>query len=111
MVDLPHKNTIAVMDGSCALCSFGARMVNYLDNGGLIKIAPIQGQAGGKLMEANGLDPLEPDSWLLIEPDNRVSRDLDALIRLGQLTGGFGWFLTWLRVVCLLYTSPSPRDS
>jgi len=99
MIDLAQKNTVVVMDGTCPLCSFGARMVNYLDKGGLIKIAPIQGQAGGQLMQVNGLDPLEPDSWLLIEPDNRVSRDLDALIRLGQLTGGFGWFLTWLRVL------------
>lgn len=98
MTDKTPQNIIAVMDGTCALCSFGARMINRLDRGGTVKIAPIQGQAGTQLMQANGLDPLDPDSWLLIEPDGNVSRDLDAVVRLGQITGGIGWVLTWLRV-------------
>lgn len=86
------------MDGTCALCAFGARMVNRLDKGGTIRIAPIQGQAGSQLMIDHGLDPLDPDSWLLIEPDGTAHRDLDALVRLGQITGGVGWLLTWLRI-------------
>lgn len=90
--------TIAVMDGTCALCAFGARMVHRLDRSGAIRIAPIQGQTGSRLMAEHGLDAHDPDSWLLIEGDGRVSRDLEALIRLGQITGGWGWLLTWLRV-------------
>ncbi|MDA9207316.1 DCC1-like thiol-disulfide oxidoreductase family protein [Octadecabacter sp.] len=99
MQELETGHIIAVMDGTCALCAFGARMVNHLDKRGTIKIAPIQGQAGAHLMSENGLEPLDPESWLLIEPEGRVSRDLDALIRLGQVTGGIGWVLTWLRVL------------
>lgn len=89
---------IAVMDGTCALCSFGAKMINRLDRSGDIKIAPIQGETGAALMQANGLDALDPDSWLFIEEDGTVWRDLDALIRLGRRTGGVGWLLTWLRI-------------
>ncbi|AKS44931.1 Predicted thiol-disulfide oxidoreductase YuxK, DCC family [Octadecabacter temperatus] len=92
----PHA--IAVMDGTCALCAFGAKMVHRLDKTGTIKIAPIQGEAGTALMVGHGLDPLDPDSWLFIEEDGTVTRDLDAVIRLGRRTGGIGWLLVWFKV-------------
>jgi predicted DCC family thiol-disulfide oxidoreductase YuxK len=93
-----QTHPIAVMDGTCALCGFGARMVHRLDRLGDIRIAPIQGDTGAALMREHGLDPLDPDTWLFIEEDGTVSRDLDALIRLGRRTGGFGWLLLWLKV-------------
>ena len=89
---------IAVMDGTCALCTFGAKMIHRLDRSGDIRIAPIQGETGAALMRDHGLDPLDPDSWLFIEEDGTVTRDLDALIRLGQRTGGIGWLLLWFKV-------------
>ncbi|MBU2993981.1 DCC1-like thiol-disulfide oxidoreductase family protein [Octadecabacter sp. 1_MG-2023] len=89
---------VAVMDGTCALCAFGAKMVHRLDKGGSIRIAPIQGQAGAALMRQHGLDPLDPDSWLFIEEDGTVWRDLDALIQLGRHTGGIGRLLVWLKL-------------
>jgi predicted DCC family thiol-disulfide oxidoreductase YuxK len=91
-----ERHAIAVMDGACALCAFGAKMVHRLDKSGTIKIAPIQGEAGDGLMRKHGLDLLDPDSWLFIEEDGTVSRDLEAVIRLGRRTGGIGWFLVWL---------------
>ena len=93
-----ETHAIAVMDGTCALCAFGAKMVHRLDKSGTIKIAPIQGETGAALMVAHGLDPLDPDSWLFIEEDGTVTRDLEALIRLGRRTGGIGWLLVWLKV-------------
>ena len=93
-----ETHAIAVMDGTCALCAFGAKMVHRLDKSGTIKIAPIQGETGAALMVAHGLDPLDPDSWLFIEEDGTATRDLEALIRLGRRTGGIGWLLVWLKV-------------
>ncbi len=92
---------VDVMDGTCALCDFAARMVHRLDKKGAIKIAPIQGQSGTVLIPAQGLDPLNPDSWLFIEEYGTVTvtRNLDALILLGQRTGGIGCLLTWLRLI------------
>ena len=49
-------------------------------------------------MLAHGLDPLDPDSWLFIEEDGTVTRDLEAAIRFGRRTGGIGWLLVWLKV-------------
>lgn len=95
---MPAEYPIAVMDGTCALCAFGAKMVHQLDRTGDIRIAPIQGETGAALMVKHGLDPLDPDRWLFIDEDGTVTRDLDALIRLGRRTGGLGWLLTWLKL-------------
>ena len=98
MSNINPNFSVAVMDGTCALCAFGARMVNRLDKSGTIRIAPIQGQVGSQLMVDHGLDPLNPDSWLLIEARGAVHRDLEALIRLGQMTGGMGRLFILLRL-------------
>lgn len=92
------NDPIAVMDATCALCSWGARMIHRLDRSGEVKIAPIQSETGAQLMRENGLDPLDPDTWLFIE-DGKVWRDFDALIRVGQRSGGIGAILVVLRLL------------
>ncbi len=89
---------IAVMDGTCALCSWGARMLHRLDGSGEIRIATIQGETGAQLMRAHGLDALDPDSWLFIEGDT-VWRDFDAVIRVGERSGGWGRLCSILRII------------
>ncbi|WP_106744813.1 thiol-disulfide oxidoreductase DCC family protein [Yoonia maritima] len=94
----PADQPTAVMDATCALCSWGARMIHRLDKSGEIKIAPIQSETGAALMRDNGLDPLDPDTWLFIE-NGTVWRDFDALIRVGQRSGGWGRMFVALRVI------------
>lgn len=89
---------IAVMDAECALCSWGARMIHRLDRTGQIRIAPIQSDTGAALMRDNDLDPLDPDSWLFIE-NGQVWRDFDAVIRLGERSGGLGRLCSILRLI------------
>ena len=89
---------IAVMDATCALCSWGARMIHRLDKAGEVRIAPIQSDTGAELMRDNGLDPLDPDSWLFIE-GGTVWRDFDAVIRFGERAGGWGRVCSVLRLV------------
>lgn len=86
------------MDGECTLCSFGARMVHFLDKSGDIRICQIQTEMGQDLLRRNGLSALDPESWLFIEGD-RVFRDFDALIRVGERSGGLGWLLSVLRII------------
>ncbi|MDO6589166.1 DUF393 domain-containing protein [Loktanella sp. D2R18] len=93
-----QDHPIAVMDASCTLCSWGARMIHLLDRTGEIKIAPIQSETGAALMRDNGLDPLDPDTWLFIE-NGRVWRDFDALIRVGQRSGGLGHLFAVLWII------------
>ncbi len=89
---------IAVMDGTCALCSFGARMIHRLDRSGDIRICPIQTEMGQQLLRENDLDPHDPATWLFIE-DGKVWRDFEAMIRVGERSGGFGRILSLLRLV------------
>lgn len=89
---------IAVMDATCALCSWGARMIHRLDKTGEVRIAPIQSDIGAALMRVHGLDPLDPDSWLFIE-GGAVWRDFDAVIRLGERAGGWGRVCSALRLI------------
>ncbi len=89
---------IAVMDGTCALCSFGARMIHRLDRSGDIRICPIQTEMGQQLLRDNDLDPHDPATWLFIE-DGKVWRDFEAMIRVGERSGGFGRILSLLRLV------------
>ncbi|EBA12582.1 thiol-disulfide oxidoreductase DCC family protein [Roseobacter sp. CCS2] len=89
---------VAVMDATCALCSWGARMIHRLDRSGEVKIAPIQSETGAALMRAHGLDPVDPDTWLFIE-DGTVWRDFDALIRVGQRSGGLGHVFMALKIL------------
>ena len=96
MIHADHP--IAVMDATCALCSWGARMIHRLDRSGEIMIAPIQSETGAALMSNNGLDPLDPDTWLFIE-NGKVWRDFDAVIRVGQRSGGIGRALVLLRLL------------
>jgi predicted DCC family thiol-disulfide oxidoreductase YuxK len=92
------KPPICVMDATCALCSWGARMIHRFDKAGEIRICPIQTDRGKALLEANGLDSLDPDSWLFIA-DGQTYHNFDAVIRLGERCGGIGRVTSVLRML------------
>ena len=95
--DLPDR-PIAVMDGDCALCTFGARWIARLDRSGEIAIAPASGRIGGALLSHYGLDPADPDSWLFVD-QGRALGGLEAVVALGRRVGGPGRLLAplgWL---------------
>ena len=81
-----------------ALCTFGARQIHKLDTAADIRLCPIRTERGQALLLANGLDPLDPDSWLFIA-DGSVWRDSDAMIRVGERCGGWGRVLSLIRLV------------
>ncbi len=58
---------IAVMDGDCALCSWGARRIAQLDGCGAFRICPICSPTGSALVEHFGLAPVDPETWLFLE--------------------------------------------
>lgn len=89
---------VAVMDGDCALCAFGARMIHRLDKTGAVRICPIQTDLGRALLARHGLVPDDPESWLLIDGD-QVLQDFDAMIYLGERMGGFGRLMSALRIL------------
>lgn len=87
----PSPAPIILFDGDCVLCSANAQFVLRHDRRGHFRLAPMQGEAGAAICRAHGMDPLAPDSILVVEGD-RVWRDSDAVLRI--CTGlGFPWRL------------------
>lgn len=99
-----HPIPVAIMDGDCALCTFGARAIDWLDQSGDIRICPIQTPLGQAILAENGLDPTDPSTWLFLD-ETGVYRDFDAMIRVGARSGGIGHVLRLL----LLLPRPARR--
>ncbi len=75
----------------CALCSRWVRFLLRFDTRGRYRFAAMQGAQGRALLQAHGLDPEDPTSFLLLDA-GRAWTDTDAIIRV--LTGlGGAWRL------------------
>jgi len=95
---LKDVSPLTVMDGNCALCSFGARAIHRLDRTQQVRILPIQTARGQAALAAFGLDPRDPETWLYI--DGRAAwTGLDAMIVLAMRCGGWGYVLAPLRLL------------
>lgn len=85
IVGFDDGRILLVMDGQCALCSAAARRIAALDHKDQIRITTAGGSLGQAVLRHYGLDPDDPQSWLLVQ-DGRAYGSLDAIIRLaGQL--------------------------
>lgn len=89
---------IAVMDGDCALCSLGARMIHRMDRGGTIRICPVATPLGQRLLAAHGISRADPESWLFLHR-GRAFVDFDAMAEVGRFCGGWGHGLRALRML------------
>jgi predicted DCC family thiol-disulfide oxidoreductase YuxK len=88
---------VAVMDASCAICSWGARMIHRLDRAGTTRICPVQSPLGAALLAHYGLRPDDPSSWLFLDA-GIAWQDFDAVLHAGRHFGGFGRVTLGLRV-------------
>ena len=89
---------LAVMDGDCAICTLGARMISRFDRTGEIRICPSTTSLGRALLIHYAINPNEPESWLYLA-DGHAYTSIDAMIRIGRRCGGIGWALQVLRVL------------
>lgn len=96
--DFDDSTPIVFMDGDCALCTAGARLIARFDRAGAFRICPVQSPLGQAMMRHYGYDPDDPDSWLYLE-DGRAYASLDAMIRAGRRIGGPGWLLQPFRLL------------
>ncbi|HSD15637.1 MAG TPA: thiol-disulfide oxidoreductase DCC family protein [Thermomonas sp.] len=100
---------VIVFDGACVLCNGWVGFLLRHDRHGRYRFAAMQSGAGRALLAANGLDPDDPASFLLIEHDveagPRVSTNTEAIRRVLAGLGG-GW-----RLANLMALVPRPlRD-
>lgn len=92
------RGPVTVMDGECALCSVGARLIARFDKAREFRICPAQTKLGQALLLHYGFLPDNPMSWLYIV-DGRAYTALDAMIRVGNRVGGAGLLLQPLRLM------------
>lgn len=79
--DFDPTPILVVMDGDCALCSAAARRIARLDRHNQVRITTSQSDLGRSLLAHFGLDPDDPETWLLLSEGNAYG-SLDAIIRL-----------------------------
>ncbi|KJV28090.1 thiol-disulfide oxidoreductase DCC family protein [Luteibacter yeojuensis] len=69
---------VILFDAECVLCSANAQFVLNHDKAGRFRLAAMQGPVGTELCLANGLDPANPTTILVVD-GSRVWRDSDAV--------------------------------
>lgn len=98
---------VIVFDGVCVLCNGWVRFLLRHDRRERYRFAAMQGDSGRALLVANGLDPDDPVSFLLVEYDliendsgvlPRISTDTDAMRRVLMGLGGM-WRIAGLSVL------------
>jgi predicted DCC family thiol-disulfide oxidoreductase YuxK len=88
---------IVVFDGVCNLCSRSVRFMLKHDVHGKLRFASVQSPVGRELLERNGVDALDPQTFLLID-GGRVYVRTDAALEIAKDLGGWRW-LQVFRVV------------
>lgn len=77
---------VIVFDAECVLCSANAQLILRRDRRRIFQLASMQGEAGAELLRANGLDPADPETLLVVE-GGRVLRNSDAVLYIYRRLG------------------------
>jgi predicted DCC family thiol-disulfide oxidoreductase YuxK len=77
---------VIVFDAECVLCSANAQLILRRDRRRLFQLASMQGEAGAALMRANGVDPSDPET-LIVVARRRVLRNSDAILYIYRRLG------------------------
>src|SRR6476661_966582 len=78
---------IIVFDGVCHLCNGWVQFLLRHDRRERFLFAPMQGEAGRRLLEEHGLNPADPVSFLYVG-DGVAHTDSDAALRVLMQLGG-----------------------
>jgi predicted DCC family thiol-disulfide oxidoreductase YuxK len=105
---------IIVFDGVCVLCNGWVRFLLKHDRRGRFRFAAMQGHGGRALLDAHGLDPDDPVSFLLVEDaatgqPARAWTDSDAILRVLSGLGGAWRLLSPLRWLPRAVRDPAYR--
>lgn len=96
---------VVVFDGDCVLCSANARFILRHDRQARFRLATMQSAAGAALMARFGIDPLDPETFILVEGE-RVRRNSDAALAIAE---GLGW--PWKALGALRIVPRAFRDA
>jgi predicted DCC family thiol-disulfide oxidoreductase YuxK len=93
-----------IFDGLCKLCTGSVAFILRHERDQVLRFAPLQSEAGKRLMAEFGIDPSQMNTFVVIADGKAYVRS-DAAIRLARFLSG-GW-----RLLGLLRIVPRPvRD-
>lgn len=78
---------LVLFDGLCNLCSWSVQVLAPRDRGGRLWFAPVQSDAGRRVMARHGLAADNPDSFVLLD-GGRVYLKSQAFFRVVGYMGG-----------------------
>ena len=90
MAPIPRGQPIIVFDGVCVLCTANARFVLKHDRAGNFRLTTMQSEVGAQIMQECGLDPLDPESFVLLEAADkggRIRMNSDAVLHMWSQLG------------------------
>ena len=91
-------SAIILFDGVCNFCNGSVNFIIERDKTGYFKFAPLQSEAGEKLLQENGVDKAQTDSVILIEDGKVYTHSTAALKIARKLEGKWSW-LSHLSIV------------
>ncbi len=94
---IAQKPPIIFFDGVCGMCNRFVDLILRIDNKGVFRFAPIQGETAKQM-----LPPLSeaPQEWSMFYLDERgIREESDAFLEVYRRLGGVWWLLSLLRLV------------
>jgi len=81
---------IVVFDGVCNFCLRSVRFILEHDVHGRLRFAPLQSSIGRQLLERNGIDPSDAQTFLLVDGNDVYVRS-DAALEIARDLGTWRW--------------------
>lgn len=88
---LEVEHPIVIFDGVCNFCSASVNFLLSHDRAGVFRFAPLQSDAGRRLLEHVSLPPLDADTFVLIEGDRHRVRSDAAIAVARRLPAPWRW--------------------
>ncbi|MEQ9619730.1 MAG: thiol-disulfide oxidoreductase DCC family protein [Deltaproteobacteria bacterium] len=85
-----REHPVILFDGVCNLCSGSVSFIIKRDRDGVFKFAPLQSEAGARLIEKFNIQDEGLETFVLVEEENAYTRSTAALRALRRLGGLWG---------------------
>lgn len=84
MIDIPKHKQLILFDGVCNLCNNTAQYIIKHDKNNVFMFAPLQGEAGKKIIDNYNIDTSKTDSIILYNEKNGIVYKSTAALKIAS---------------------------